>query len=39
MGSQDVPKDSVPGHHRKGGAGLSPKENASECVIVCRGVS
>ena len=39
MGPQDVPKDSVPGHHRKGGAGMSPKEDASEWDLVYRGVS
>lgn len=38
MGTQDVPKDSVPGHYRKSGASLSPKENASESVILCTSV-
>ena len=39
MVTQDVPQDSVPGHRGKGGASLSPEENASESIIICKGVS
>jgi hypothetical protein len=38
MVPQDVPKDSVPGHRRKGGASLSPKKDASEWVITRKDV-